>query len=101
MFHVYRPASVDTCTAGLLAILLAVMRITLADSPLRHGAQPLALKKIVPFLCTLTGDQNAQVSYWGGWGPWRACAGLGYCVSDRKVTGLNPWVSRVILQLGP
>ncbi|XP_072562196.1 CLIP-associating protein 2 isoform X7 [Paramormyrops kingsleyae] len=26
-----------------------------------HGAQPLALKKIVPFLCTLTGDQNAQV----------------------------------------
>uniref|UniRef100_A0A8C9WQG0 Cytoplasmic linker associated protein 2 n=1 Tax=Scleropages formosus TaxID=113540 RepID=A0A8C9WQG0_SCLFO len=26
-----------------------------------YGAQPLTLSKIVPFLCTLTGDQNAQV----------------------------------------
>ncbi|XP_062384835.1 CLIP-associating protein 2 [Sardina pilchardus] len=26
-----------------------------------YGAQPLSLSKIVPFLCTLTGDQNPQV----------------------------------------
>uniref|UniRef100_A0A668AQZ1 Cytoplasmic linker associated protein 2 n=1 Tax=Myripristis murdjan TaxID=586833 RepID=A0A668AQZ1_9TELE len=51
-----------------------------------YGPQPLSLSKIVPHLCSLTGDQNPQVRSRALWGIWYVCVRMCMCMRFNGLT---------------
>uniref|UniRef100_A0A668AAZ2 Cytoplasmic linker associated protein 2 n=1 Tax=Myripristis murdjan TaxID=586833 RepID=A0A668AAZ2_9TELE len=73
-----------------------------------YGPQPLSLSKIVPHLCSLTGDQNPQVRSRALWGIWYVCVRMCMCMRFfspshlcllSPLSSLFPFLSPVFVQI--